>query len=302
MYAESRLEAGTLVVRIPMRLRAAVQPQAHPGAGRQRADPADQARTGRVLVKAPARAWRWQKLLDTGVHGSVTEIAEAEEISKSYVSRILRLALLAPDMVEAILGGWADQRVMLERRERPLPVGWEEQSVPARGSSWMARTGASAGEWPSPAVARERLDAARFPDYCPSGRDGGGSSAGSGSGCGVPSAAAARRASSSCRSTLGTSSDPSIASSTCRLVASILTSATPSRVVPSLFAAPCDRSMSRPSTYGPRSLTSTSTCLPVEGSVTVTSAPSGSSGWAAVIASWSNGSPLAVGRPWNPSP
>ena len=47
--------------------------------------------------------------------------------TKSYVSRILRLALLAPDLVEAILGGWADQRVMLEQLERPLPVGWEEQ-------------------------------------------------------------------------------------------------------------------------------------------------------------------------------
>ena len=69
----------------------------------------------------------WQKLLDRGVYSSVTEIAEAEKISKSYVSRILRLALLAPDIVEAILGGWADQRVMLERLERPLPVGWEEQ-------------------------------------------------------------------------------------------------------------------------------------------------------------------------------
>ena len=80
-----------------------------------------------MLVKALARAWRGQKLLDSGVHGSVTEIAEAERISKSYVSRILRLALLAPDLVEAILGGWADQRVMLEKLERPLPVGWEEQ-------------------------------------------------------------------------------------------------------------------------------------------------------------------------------
>ena len=80
-----------------------------------------------MLVKALARAWRWQKLLDRGVYSSVTEIAEAEKISKSYVSRILRLALLAPDLVEAILGGWADQRVMLERLERPLPVAWEEQ-------------------------------------------------------------------------------------------------------------------------------------------------------------------------------
>jgi hypothetical protein len=95
-----------------------------------------------MLVKALARAWRGQKLLDSGVHGSVTEIAEAERISKSYVSRILRLALLAPDLVEAILGGWADQRVMLERLERPLPVGWEDQRrTMARAGSAMANRG-----------------------------------------------------------------------------------------------------------------------------------------------------------------
>ena len=68
---------------------------------------------------AEAVAWR--------VDHAGIEIAEAEGISKSYVSRILRLALLAPDLVEAILGGWADQRVMLERLEQPLSVGWEEQ-------------------------------------------------------------------------------------------------------------------------------------------------------------------------------
>ncbi len=85
-----------------------------------------------VLVKALARAWRWQKLLNAGVFCSMTEITEAERISKSDVSRILRLALLAPDIVEAILGGWADQRVMLERLERALPVGWEEQRARLR--------------------------------------------------------------------------------------------------------------------------------------------------------------------------
>ncbi len=62
-----------------------------------------------------------------GVYSSVTEIAEAERISNSYVSRVLRLALLALDIVEAILGGWADQQVMLAKLERPLPVRWEEQ-------------------------------------------------------------------------------------------------------------------------------------------------------------------------------
>ena len=88
-----------------------------------------------MLVKALAREWRWQKMLDRGVYSSVTEIAEAEKISKSYVSRILRLALLAPEPTEAILSGWANQRVMLERLQRPLPVRWEEQRVFARGCS-----------------------------------------------------------------------------------------------------------------------------------------------------------------------
>ena len=51
----------------------------------------------------------------------MTEIAEAEKISKSYVTRILRLALLARDIIEAILGGSADQRVMLKQLDGPLP-------------------------------------------------------------------------------------------------------------------------------------------------------------------------------------
>jgi hypothetical protein len=61
------------------------------------------------------------------VYVSVSEIGEVENISKSYVSRIVRLALLAPDIVEAILVGRTDQALMLERLERPLPASWEEQ-------------------------------------------------------------------------------------------------------------------------------------------------------------------------------
>jgi hypothetical protein len=134
MHAESRLDGGTLVVRIPMRL------------GRQRGrkrilapngselTPPTRPQPDGVLVKALARAWRWQKLLDKGVYASVTEIAEAERISKSYVSRILRLALLAPDIVEAILGGWVDQQVMLQKLERPLPAEWEEQRMVLHGA------------------------------------------------------------------------------------------------------------------------------------------------------------------------
>jgi hypothetical protein len=66
-------------------------------------------------------------MLDAGLYTSVSEIGETENISKSCASRILRLVLLAPDIVEAILAGRTDQGVMLEQLERPLPAGWEEQ-------------------------------------------------------------------------------------------------------------------------------------------------------------------------------
>jgi hypothetical protein len=86
---QSRLESDVLVVHLPMRL------GEHRGRKRIRVP-------NGTLVKALARAWRWRTLLDRGVHASVSEIAEAERISKSYVSRLLRLALLAPDLVGAI--------------------------------------------------------------------------------------------------------------------------------------------------------------------------------------------------------
>jgi hypothetical protein len=57
----------------------------------------------------------------------VSEIGDAENLSKSYFSQILRLALLAPDIVEAILEGRASDAFMLETLERPLPACWEEQ-------------------------------------------------------------------------------------------------------------------------------------------------------------------------------
>jgi hypothetical protein len=59
------------------------------------------------------------------VYGTAGEIGDAENISKSYFSRILRLALLAPDSVENILEGRTNQTLMLKELERPLPAGWE---------------------------------------------------------------------------------------------------------------------------------------------------------------------------------
>jgi hypothetical protein len=124
--AEMRLDGSTLVVRIPMRFQRR--------GGRKRLIAPDGSVVARnakpvpdgTLLKAPARAWRWQRMLDGGVYATASEIGDMN-ISKSYISRILRLALLAPDIIEAILAGSADQSLMLERLERPLPASWDEQ-------------------------------------------------------------------------------------------------------------------------------------------------------------------------------
>ena len=80
---------------------------------------------GGALVKALARAWRWQRMLEEGRFASVRELAEAERVSLSYISRILRLTLLAPDIVEPILDGCPAPQ--LAELMQPFPVAWERQ-------------------------------------------------------------------------------------------------------------------------------------------------------------------------------
>ena len=124
---ETRLEGDTLIVRIPMRFQRRGGRKRIVAPDGSEIAPTTKPQPDGTLVKALARAWRWQRMLDDGLYASVSEIGDAENISKSYVSRILRLALLAPDIVEAILAGKTDQAFMLEKLERPLPASWEEQ-------------------------------------------------------------------------------------------------------------------------------------------------------------------------------
>jgi hypothetical protein len=133
-----RLDGTTLVVRIPMRFqRRGGRKRIVAPDGREIAL-ATKPQPDGTLVKALARAWRWQRMIDDGVYASVSEIGETENISKSYVSRILRLALLAPDIVDAILAGRTNQGMMLEQLERP-PASWEEQ----REVLWPGTAGAA---------------------------------------------------------------------------------------------------------------------------------------------------------------
>ena len=66
-------------------------------------------------------------MLDTSKYTSLTELAREDNINRSYVSRVLLLTLLAPDIVEAILGGKQGLQITLDRRTQPLPVEWERQ-------------------------------------------------------------------------------------------------------------------------------------------------------------------------------
>jgi len=80
-----------------------------------------------TLVKALARAFRWRRMLETGRYGTIDELAAAEKINSSYVSRLLRLTLLAPDIVEAILDGRQPENVTLPELMEPFPVEWGRQ-------------------------------------------------------------------------------------------------------------------------------------------------------------------------------
>ena len=63
------------------------------------------ARMDTTLIKALVRAHRWQRMLDDGRFGSVSELAVTEKLDRIYLSRILMFTLLAPDIVEAIMDG-----------------------------------------------------------------------------------------------------------------------------------------------------------------------------------------------------
>lgn len=80
-----------------------------------------------TLVKALARAHRWRRMLEAGEHGNVRELAKAEKVNETYISRALRLTLLAPDMVEAVLDGRQPEGMTLPRMMEEVAVDWGSQ-------------------------------------------------------------------------------------------------------------------------------------------------------------------------------
>ena len=118
--------ATSITVRVPLRIRhqpgrkTVVTPMANGMAPvTTRADPA--------LVKALARAFRYQRMLDSCDYGSVTQMAAAEKIDRGYLGRLLQLTLLAPDIVESILDGSNSNGFRLSATIQPVAMAWEAQ-------------------------------------------------------------------------------------------------------------------------------------------------------------------------------
>jgi site-specific DNA recombinase len=122
-------DATLMTVRVPLTFRRrggrkqVVTPDGQPGS-----TPRSAGLDG-TLVKALARAHRWQRMLDSGVFMTVAELAKAEKINPSYLARVLRLTLLAPDIVETIASSHDSPSVTLDNLLRPFPREWSMQKL-----------------------------------------------------------------------------------------------------------------------------------------------------------------------------
>lgn len=82
-----------------------------------------------AIVKAIARAFRWRDMLERGEYATIREVAVAERINESYVGRVFRLTLLAPDLVEAVLNGRQPAGLQLDHLMKRFSVEWREQQA-----------------------------------------------------------------------------------------------------------------------------------------------------------------------------
>jgi hypothetical protein len=137
----ARLSADgkTLAVHVPMQFRrrgcrkVVIAPAGTPtqAALPQWAKP--QTSVDEALVKTLAQAFHFQRLLDEGHHATIGDLACAKKLDPSFVARVLRLTLLAPDIIQAILDGTQASAMQRPMLLRGLPLEWEEQRKRVNG-------------------------------------------------------------------------------------------------------------------------------------------------------------------------
>ena len=81
-----------------------------------------------ALVTNLAKAWQWQGQLESGEFGSVDEIAKANKVDRTHISRILQLTSLSPTIVERILAGYEPEGLSLRQLRKGIPAIWQEQN------------------------------------------------------------------------------------------------------------------------------------------------------------------------------
>ena len=120
-------DGKTITVRIPMTLEAPRRPQGDHRAGRRRRLGTGEAAAGRDADPRAGAGASVEADAGRGQVPSAGELAEAEGVTRSFVNRLLRLTLLAPDISEAILDGRQPKAMQLEELTRMMPSEWEEQ-------------------------------------------------------------------------------------------------------------------------------------------------------------------------------
>jgi hypothetical protein len=125
-------DGETITIHIPMTFRKrggrkmVVTPDGAAWAPRPRVDNA--------LVKALARAFRWQQVFESGRYANLTELAAAEKVTLPYLTSILQFAHLAPDLVEMLLDGRQPTGLTLRAIRTDLSIEWAVQRTSWPGS------------------------------------------------------------------------------------------------------------------------------------------------------------------------
>jgi hypothetical protein len=121
--------ATSITVRVPMSVRHRPGRKTIVTLGGTAGDVAIRTRSDPAMVKALARGFRWKAMLEQGRYASISDIATAEKIDRGYVGSILRLTLLAPDIIEVILDGQQSPTLGLPRLLQPFPLEWDQQRI-----------------------------------------------------------------------------------------------------------------------------------------------------------------------------
>ena len=82
-----------------------------------------------TMIKVIARGFRWQRLLNEGMYATIEDLAAAEKINPSYISRVMRLSYLSPKIVEAILEGNGPAELSMKHLMKPFPMDWKKQNI-----------------------------------------------------------------------------------------------------------------------------------------------------------------------------